>query len=199
MGYPVGKGHQGKATLGRAGVLGMSKWHLAVQIQTPNCRIWLGVPMDITCGCEVEHHPLSPPGRPPRPGWGRPPGRAAQCTRIPVWWVVAHVPRPHCPAARTGCVLWRRKFPAAKDRRLYDPPPPFHEDDAIKSASAQGMLRATRRLRRPPGPPASRACGSIDRKRHRTLRRLAASLEIISANPRRAPAVSAFNAPHSHW
>lgn len=30
------------------------------------------------------------------------------------WSVVAHVPRPHCPAARTGCVLWRRKFPAAK-------------------------------------------------------------------------------------
>ena len=136
---------------------------------------------------------------PPSSRLGQAPGRAVQCTRIPVWWVVAHVPRPHCPAARTGCVLWRRKFPAAKDRRLYDPPPPFHEDDAIKSASAQGMLRATRRLRRPPGPPASRACGSIDRKRHRTLRRLAASLEIISANPRRAPAVSAFNAPHSHW
>ena len=82
----------------------MSKWHLAVQIQTPNCRIWLGVPMDITCGCEVEHHPLSPPGRPPRPGWGRPPGRSAQCTRIPVWWAL-------------GGRLWRMSLaPTAQPR-----------------------------------------------------------------------------------
>jgi hypothetical protein len=202
----VGKGHQGKATLGRAGVLGMSKWHLAVQIQTPNCRIWLGVPMDITCGCEVEHHPLSPPGRPPRPGWGRPPGRSAQCTRIPVWWALggrlwrmslAPTAQPRGRGACCGAENSRRQ--KIGGYTLYDPPLQFHKDDATKSASAQGMLRATRRLRRPPGPPASRACGSIDRKRHRTLRRLAASLEIISANPRRAPAVSAFNAPHSHW
>ena len=114
VGFPVGKGHQGKATLGRAGVLGVSKLHLAVQIQTPNCRIWLGVPMYITCGCEVEHHPLSPPGRPPLVPAGAGPGACCAVHTHPGVVGCGACPSPPLPSRADGVRVVAQKIPGGK-------------------------------------------------------------------------------------
>ena len=88
--------------------------HLAVQIQTPNCRIWLGVPMYITCGCEVEHHPLSPPGRPPLVPAGAGPGACCAVHTHPGVVGCGACPSPPLPSRADGVRVVAQKIPGGK-------------------------------------------------------------------------------------